>query len=118
MQLTAVFRLFAFTLASAGWLTPQTRKAITVDDAARYSPPTPITPVWAPDGKSFAYEQNGAVYVFDIGERNSREWLRLADLQTLAKTIREPGKFDWQNRRVSSETYQWFPNGKALLAAV
>ena len=31
---------------------------------------------------------------------------------------REPKTFGWQNRRVSSDSYQWFPNSKDLLASV
>ncbi len=67
---------------------------------------------------AFAYEEHGKVYAYDIGSRKSKVWFETAPLEKAAKKPPESTAFGWQNRRVSSDSYQWFPNSKDLLASV
>lgn len=75
-------------------------------------------PTWAPDGKAFEYEQQGTIFRYDVGLKKAREWFKAETLKQVAVTPIQPKEFDWQNRRVSAETYQWFPDSKQLLASV
>jgi dipeptidyl-peptidase-4 len=75
------------------------------------------TPVWAPDGKRFAYIR-GRVMLYDIGAKQEKELLSLDPLEKAAVSIPEPQRFDWQNRRVSESSFQWSDSGKQLLLSV
>jgi dipeptidyl-peptidase-4 len=93
------------------------KKPVTLDDVKAASRDG-ITPIWSPDGKSFGYQEKDSFYLYDAETRKTREWFKPADLQKLALKDPGPEQSAWQNRRVGSESYQWFPNGKDLLAEV
>lgn len=107
-------------LACAALLFSQagSKKPVTVDDLVVESSFVPLTPNWAPDGKSFAYEESGVIKLYDVNARKSKDWFRPDTLQKLAVPPVQPKEFGWQNRHVSTESYQWFPNGKDLLASL
>ncbi|MGH9692877.1 MAG: DPP IV N-terminal domain-containing protein, partial [Bryobacteraceae bacterium] len=88
---------------------PAGRKPITLDDFLSQPVAHPLAPIWAPDGKRFAYKDKNDVYLYDAAERKARKWFTAPAASTKNSA--------WQNRRVSSQSYQWFPNGKDLLAA-
>ncbi|MGI8961706.1 MAG: DPP IV N-terminal domain-containing protein [Bryobacteraceae bacterium] len=94
------------------------KKPITIEDVLAQPPPKPLTPIWAPDGSTFVYIESGKVYVYDIVSRRSKLWFETAPLEKAAKHPPEPRTFGWQNRRVSADSYQWFPSGKDLLASI
>jgi dipeptidyl-peptidase-4 len=110
----------AFALGSATLLISATasKKPITIDDVLAEPFPQALTPIWAPDGTGFAYVERGEIHVYDIAARRSKIWLQTGPLEKAAKRPPETRAFGWQNRRVSSDSYQWFPNGKDLLASV
>lgn len=84
------------------------KKTITLDDFLSQSAARTLTPIWAPDGRSFVYQDKNDVYLYDAVKRQAKHWFTAKTAST-----KNPS---WQNRRVSSESYQWFPNGKDLLA--
>ncbi len=92
-------------------------KSFPVSDliASHHAPP--ITPTWAPDGQSFLYEAENTVQVYRLADRNPHPWFRPDDLEKSATPVVRPQEFGWQNRRVNSASYQWFPNSKDLLAS-
>ena len=92
------------------------KKPVTIEDVLKQAPPRSITPVWAPGGKFFAYRQEGSVYLYDAARQKSKEWFQPAKLESDAAKFTAAKSFGWQNRRVSSDSIQWFPNGKDLLA--
>ena len=94
------------------------KKPVTIDDLVAQPHTTPLVPNWAPDGKAFTYEEGGSVKLYDVETRTSKDWFRANTLEKTAVAPLEPKEFGWQNRHVSSESYQWFPNSKDLLAAV
>ncbi len=94
------------------------KKPVTVDDFVAQHRTRAITPTWSPDGSAFFYEQNGAVYLYPVAEQKAKEWFRPEKLEKAAVTSTEPKEFGWQNRRVSSSTFQWFPDSRELLAEV
>jgi dipeptidyl-peptidase 4 len=75
-------------------------------------------PVWAPDGKSFAFFQNSEVRLYDLGAKSEKTLLALGALEKAAVPVPEPARFDWQNRHVSAERMEWTPSGKQLLLAI
>ncbi len=109
---------FAFIPCLVLFARQSAKKPVTLDDFLSHHPAYPITPTWAPDGKSFFYEQEGSVYLYSVNSRKSRAWFDPATLEKTAVEPIEPKEFGWQNRRVNSDSYQWFPNSKDLLAAV
>ena len=94
------------------------KKPVTIDDFVGQHRTRAITPTWAPDGSAFFYEQNGLVYLYLVAERKAKEWFRPEKLEKAAATGAEPKEFGWQNRRVATATFQWFPDSRELLAAV
>ena len=94
------------------------KKQITIEDITTQRPPSAfIAPIWAPSGNEFACQQKDVVYLYDIANKSKRDWFDTTKLNT-AKNEDKSKPFGWQNRRVSSDSYQWFPDGKDLLAVV
>ncbi len=120
MRRSRVYAVLTVAAASAALLVSQTpqKKAVTLDDLFSHHRARPITPDWAPDGKRFSYQEGGAIKLYDVATKSSREWFRPETLEKTAVAPVQPKVFGWQNRRVSSESYQWFPNSEDLLAEV
>ena len=93
------------------------RKPVTINDIVSRRPASPVTPTWSPDGRSFVYEEKGTVYLYTVPNRAPKEWFKLQTLESAAHKTSASTEFGWQNRRVSSDSLQWFPNNKDLLAA-
>lgn len=91
------------------------KKPVTIDDMLAYHAASRLDPVWSPDGRTFAYEQDGAVYRYDIRHRKTKKIIQIAELERLSKPLPETNGFSWTNRRVFTDAVQWFPNGSDLL---
>lgn len=91
---------------------------MTLDDFLSQHQTYAIAPNWAPDGKAFFYEQDSDIYLYTVADRKAREWFHTEPLEKAAVTPIRPQAFGWQNRRVTTASYQWFPNSRDLLAAV
>ena len=107
-------------LALAVLLFSQTaaKKPVTIDDLVSQPHAAQLIPNWAPDGKVFTYQEAGSVKLYDVQSRTARDWFRPDTLEKTAVAPMQPKEFGWQNRHVASESYQWFPNSKDLLASV
>lgn len=109
------------TLLALGLLLPVTfaqKKPVTLDavmQSARGGGGMAGAPVWAPDGKTFAYQQGGRVMLYDVPARSTRELFQMDTLTKAAEKVPPPERFDWENRRVREEPLQWSPNGEDLL---
>ncbi len=97
-------------------LAQTTKKPVTLADLLKqpFSRDS-ITPVWSSNGQLFAYRQQGTVYLFEPAHQKSREWFKPSKLEADAVKVDESKTFGWQNRRVSSDSIQWFPNNKDIL---
>ena len=114
-------RFWVLTLLLAGGaLLPGAgqKKPVTIDDVVSRHPPSPLTPTWSPDGNAFVYVETGNVYLYTVSGRKAKVWFSTDKLEDSALKPKEGGAFNWQNRRVSSDSYQWFPNSRDLLASV
>jgi dipeptidyl-peptidase 4 len=104
--------------ALAVWAQSASKKAVSIDDVVAAHRADPVTPIWTPDGTAFAYEKNGAIKLYVLAKHEEKDWFRTGDLAKLAEKAPAGSDSAWQNRRVNSDSFQWFPNGKDLLAAV
>ncbi len=110
--------LFVYGSALLAFGQQSGKKPVTLDDFLSHRPTYPVTPTWSPNGTSFFYEKEDVVYLYTVADRKAREWFRPESLEKAAVTPIRPQAFGWQNRRVSTASYQWFPNSQDLLAAV
>jgi dipeptidyl-peptidase-4 len=90
------------------------QKPVALEEFARALPAVP-QPKWSPGGKRFAFEQSGAVWLYDVPSRSRRELVLLSSLVAKATPAPETAAFDWQNRRVAEQSFQWSPDGQRLL---
>jgi dipeptidyl-peptidase-4 len=75
----------------------------------------PGDPVWAPDGKTFLFEQARKLKLYDIATKKAREVTDLEALDQAAMAAPAAERFDWENRRVSEARLQWDPAGREVL---
>lgn len=73
---------------------------------------------WAPDGKRFAYLQNGRVMLYDVRAESAKELLSLDALENAAVGPPEEQQFDWENRHVNEDSLEWSRSGNQLLLTV
>ncbi len=108
---------FTFILCSLSYLfaQPPAKKPVTLDDVLKQSYPRMAAPIWSLNGQTFAYHQQGSVYLYEAAKQKSKEWFQPAKLEADAVKVSESQAFGWQNRRVSSGSIQWFPNNKDIL---
>lgn len=120
MRTSVIFCSLVFIVGSSALLSSKggAKKPVTIDALLSERSIPPITPTWNPDGTAFFYEQKGSVYLYNVAERKAKEWFKPETLEKATKETAEPKASAWQNRRVASNSYQWFPDGKDLLAAV
>ncbi len=90
---------------------PVTIEAVTSQPAAFR-----LEPVWSPDGKRFAYTQNGKLHVYEAARREDRAILDWKTLEDAAVKVPPAARFDWENRRVTEQPIQWAPDNRSLLA--
>jgi dipeptidyl-peptidase 4 len=110
--------LLVCALATLVAQTPsESKKPVTLADFLKQPPSrsSAITPIWSPNGQLFAYHQQGTVYLYDAAHQKSKDWFQPAKLEADAVKVDESKAFGWQNRRVSSDSIQWFPNNKDVL---
>ncbi len=109
-------KLLLWVLLSSACAALSQQKPVTVEAVTAARPSAgPAAVVWAPDGRRFAYEQDGAVGLYDIGSKTRRVLISLATLSAAATPVPARQAFDWQNRGVREQTIQWFPGGDTLL---
>ena len=72
-------------------------------------------PVWAPDGKSFAFLRGRQVMLYEVAAKAEKTLLSLEELEKAAIPVPEAGQFDWANRRVNENSLEWSSSGKQLL---
>src|SRR5579883_2083171 len=104
--------------AALGSLLFAQKKPITIEtltEAANSSTGFHGEVVWSPDGKRFAYLQNGRIMLYDIRQKSAKELLSTDVLETAAVAPPESDRFGWENRHVSEESLEWFPSGNQLL---
>lgn len=114
--------LFAVTAACCGVISAagqsSQKKPVTIDDVVAHRYFEPVAPIWRPDGLGFAYVEGGAVHLYDVQSKESHVWFKREQLEKAALKPEGTKPYAWEDRNVVHEAYQWFPNGKDLLALV
>src|SRR3984957_8772701 len=73
---------------------------------------------WAPDGKRFAWMEERAIWQYDVATTKKKQLAALASLEEKAVKPVKPEAFDWLNRRVSEQSFQWSWSGQEMLISV
>jgi dipeptidyl-peptidase 4 len=83
-------------------------------------PPPPHQPsiTWAPDGKRFAWMEEKSIWEYDVPSGKKKQLVELGPLEDKAVKPPEPEGFDWQNRRVSEQSFQWSSSSREMLISV
>ena len=93
------------------------KKPVTLETLSEHHATGPGEPVWARDGKRFAYLDGSKLMLRDAVSKDSSEILDLELLQSAATPVPEERQFDWQNRHVHAETIEWTSDGANLLVS-
>jgi dipeptidyl-peptidase-4 len=109
-------RLLLWLLVACASAALSQKKPVTAEALTAAAPSVgPAEVVWAPDGRRFAYEQDGAIGLYDIPSKTRRVLISLATLSAAATPVPAPQAFGWRNRGVREQTLQWFPGGDSFL---
>ena len=94
------------------------KKPVTIEDVIKVRPSRLGAAVtWAPDGKRFAYTETGKLWLYEVASGKRREVVALKSFEDAALKPAAAEVFDWTNRRVSSQSQQWFSKGSRMLVA-
>src|SRR5580704_1944820 len=94
------------------------KKPITIDTVMETSRGDHAgAPVWSPNGKEFAFQKSGKLWLYDVSARKTAELLDLSELEKSAVKPLDDEAYDWQNRRVSESSFVWDKSGDQLLIA-
>lgn len=104
----------AFLLCVSGFAAD--KKPVTIQTI----PPPPHMPAitWAPDGKHFAWIQDQAIWQYDVPAKKQKQLASLAPMEEKAVKPAPAEGFDWQNRRVSEQSFQWSATSQEMLISV
>ena len=103
-----------FLVAAAGLAAE--RKPVSIQNM-----PTPVhmpAIVWAPDGKRFAWIEERAISQYDVPSKKKKQLVALGPLAERAVKPPRQEAVDWQNRRVSEQSFQWSSTGQEMLISV
>jgi dipeptidyl-peptidase-4 len=73
---------------------------------------------WAPDGKRFAWMEEGIIWQYDLPTAKRKQLAAVAPLEQKAVKPPKPEAFDWLNRRVCEQSFQWSSSGQEMLISV
>lgn len=104
--------LFLLALSDASFAA---KKPVTLDVVAAQPPATDFKPIWSPAGTKFLYEEGGRLFFYDIHSKKSKELVELSKLEAAAVKPPDLKQFDWQNRRVEEQAFQWMPDSRRVL---
>ncbi len=112
MSFRSAIVLVALPLLATAQKRPVSLDDVTATHAARGGS-GPIT--WAPDGKSFAFQEQNSIWQYDVRSKLKKEIVSLVVLRQNAVKAPLAGAFDWQNWRVSEASYQWSSSSEQML---
>ena len=92
------------------------KKPVTIETMAMPRHMPAIT--WAPDGKRFAWMEEKTIWQYEVPGAKKKQLVALAPLEDRAVKPLKPEAFDWLNRRVSEQSFQWSSSGQEMLIAV
>lgn len=78
----------------------------------------PGTARWAPDGKTFAFQQGKILKLYMPDKEGAKTIVSLDALEQAAVKPEADGPMEWTNRRARTGGIEWSPDGKSLLDTV
>jgi len=94
------------------------KKPVTIEDVVKVHPSRGDSAVtWSPDAKQFAYTEDSKLWLYEVASGKRREVIAWKTLEDAAVKPAVPAVFDWTNRRVSSQSQQWFSTGNRMLVS-
>jgi Tol biopolymer transport system component len=113
IRIAALLFLLALTLLAQ-------KKPVTIDTVMQhdFAHGAEGAPIWAPNGKQFAFRKGDSVMLYDIPSKSEKELLSLNPLEKAAVRPPEEERFDWQNRRVTESSFAWSKSGDEMLLEV
>jgi dipeptidyl-peptidase-4 len=91
------------------------KKPVTLESLKDVKHEVDVAPTWAPDGKTFLFEKDQSVRIYDPAKKTSRELVSIDKLDEAAVKGPEEGAFGWTNRRVESGGAEFSASGKEVL---
>jgi len=91
------------------------KKPVTLESLKSLKHETEGTPTWAPDGKTFLFQKDTSLRIYDPAKRTSRELVSTEALDSAAVKGAEEGAYGWTNRRVESGGVEFSASGKEVL---
>src|SRR5579884_690595 len=73
---------------------------------------------WAPDGKTFAFQQGKTLKLYIPEKKEAKTIVSLESLEEAAMKPATDGPMEWINRRAHTGGLAWSPDGKSLLDTV
>jgi dipeptidyl-peptidase-4 len=73
---------------------------------------------WAPDGKRFAWMEEKVILQYDVPSKKKKQLVALGPLEEKAVKPPKQEGVDWQNRRVSEQSFQWSSTGQEMLISI
>jgi len=74
--------------------------------------------IWAPDGKRFAWIEEKSIWQYEAPTARKKQLVTLEPLEEKAIKPPKAETFDWLNRRVSEQSFQWSSSGREMLINV
>lgn len=91
------------------------KKPVTLESLHPAKKSVESAPIWAPDGKTFLFEQNRSLRIYNPATKTSKELASLDALDAAAVKSQDDGAFDWKNRYVESGDTEFSASGKEVL---
>ncbi|HTQ57423.1 MAG TPA: S9 family peptidase [Bryobacteraceae bacterium] len=107
---------FLCALLLALCATAAEKKPVTIQNMP--APPRMPAITWSPDGQRFAWMEERAIWEYEVSSKKKKELVALGALEDKALKPPKPEITDWQNRRVSEQSFQWSSNGREMLISV
>jgi len=92
------------------------KKPVTIQNMPAPARMPPIT--WAPDGKRFAWMEEKAITQYEVASKKKKQLVALGPLEDKAVKPPKQEGLDWQNRRVSEQSFQWSATGQEMLLSL
>ena len=89
------------------------KKPVTIQNMPQ--PPHMPAITWSPDGHRFAWMEEKAIWQYEVGSKKKKQLVALGALEDKAVKPPKPEVTDWQNRRVSEQSFQWSSTGHEML---
>ncbi|MGA2133428.1 MAG: S9 family peptidase [Bryobacteraceae bacterium] len=92
------------------------KKPVTIQNMP--APPHMPAITWAPDGQRFAWIEDKAIWQYEVASKKKKQLVALGPLEEKAVKPPKSEITDWQNRRVSEQSFQWSTTGQEMLVGV